>query len=145
VKAHALPPASVATAAAVLVVDQLSKWLVVSHATDLPYRVAGGIRIAIFHNYGVSFSQFEQGGNVVKVVVALVTVAICLAWLYVPRRFIWPLAFVVGGSVGNLVDRLRWGYVVDFISLPHWPTFNVADAAIVIGVAVAALLLVLQR
>ena len=144
-KARTPPAACIAAAAVVLAVDQLSKWLVVDHAADLPYRLPGGISLEIFHNYGISFSLFQQGGDLVKLIVAAITVVICVVWVYAPRRLAWPLALVAAGSVGNLFDRLRLGYVVDFLNVPHWQTMNIADAAIVIGALTAAVLFIVKR
>lgn len=139
------PSACLAAAALVVAADQVTKWLVRRPASALPRRLFDGVRLDVFHNYGVSFSTFSHGGTLLKLAVTAVTVVVCAAWLLVPRRLAWPLAFVVAGSVSNLVDRIRWGYVVDFVSVPHWPTFNVADVAIVAGAAVTALVVVLQR
>lgn len=139
------PAACVGAAALVAAADQVTKWLVRRPASGLPRRLFDGVRLDVFHNYGVSFSTFSHGGTLLKMAVAAVTVIVCAVWLLVPRRVAWPLAFVVAGSVSNLVDRIRWGYVVDFVNVPHWPTFNIADVAIVAGALVTALLVALQR
>lgn len=140
------PRAALAAAAAVIAVDQLSKWIVLSHLQSLPYRVAGDLRIAVFHNRGISFSQFAHGGALVIALVVTAVVFIAAVWFLVPRSVAWPLAFVVGGAVSNnLIDRLRWGYVVDFVSFPHWPTFNIADAAIVGGAIAAGVIVAFHR
>jgi len=145
VKARVPPAACIAVAAAVLAVDQISKWLVVDHVADLPHRLPGGIKLEIFHNYGISFSLFQHGGALVKLIVAAITAVICVIWVYAPRRFAWPLALVAAGSIGNLVDHLRLGYVVDFLNVPHWQTMNIADASIVVGALAVAVLFIWQR
>lgn len=140
------PRACVAAAAGVVAADQLSKWIVLRHLGSLPYRVAGGFRVAVFHNRGISFSQFAQGGALVIALVVAVVILLVGLWFVVPRSVAWPLAFVVGGAVSNnLIDRLRWGYVVDFVSFPHWPTFNIADVAIVAGAIAAGVVIAFQR
>jgi signal peptidase II len=139
------PPACLAAAAVVMAADQTTKWLVRRPSAGLPRRLFDGVRLDLFHNYGVSFSTFSHGGTVLKAGVAAVTLVVCAVWLLVPRRLAWPLAFVAAGSLSNLIDRLRWGYVIDFVNVAHWPTFNIADAAIVAGAVVTAALVVFQR
>ena len=144
-KARTPPAACIAVAVAVLAVDQLTKWIVVDRAASLPYRLPGGTKVEIFHNYGISFSLFQHGGALIKLLVAAITAVICVIWVCAPRRLVWPLALVVAGSVGNLVDRLLLGYVIDFLNVPHWQTMNIADAAIVIGALATAVMFVWQR
>ena len=72
---------------------------------------------------------------VLIIVVGLVTAAGLVGLLFTPRKYAVPLGLILGGSLGNWVDRVRLGYVVDFVTAPHWPTFNVADAALVGGMA----------
>ncbi|HTN23064.1 MAG TPA: signal peptidase II, partial [Solirubrobacteraceae bacterium] len=86
----------------------------------------------------------QGGGAIVTVLIAAAVVALLV---YVARnserRLIWlPAGLLLGGALGNVVDRIREGAVVDFLKLPHWPAFNVADSAITVGVL--ALLLVME-
>jgi signal peptidase II len=105
----------------------------------LPYKVVGGLRIEYTQNTGVSFSLFPGQTTVLIIVVGLVTAAVLVGLLFTPRKYAVPLGLILGGSLGNWVDRVRLGYVVDFVTAPHWPTFNVADAALVGGMALLAL------
>jgi lipoprotein signal peptidase len=131
---------ALALAAGVLIVDQASKWFVRQEAAHLPYRVAGGLRVTLTYNSGISFSRFAGAGTVVVVVVAAVAVGVATALFLAPPRYRPALGVILGGAVGNLVDRLRFGgAVVDFIGLYGWPSFNVADAAIVAGTVVLVL------
>ena len=96
-------------------------------------------------NTGVAFGFFSGGGAVVLVLTFL---ALILLVTYLARRpdrpLLWlPTGMLVGGAVGNLIDRIDSGSVIDFIKLPHWPAFNLADTSITIGVFV--LLWVLER
>ena len=75
--------------------------------------------------------------------IGLVCVALAVAIWRAPARFALPLAFVLGGAAGNLIDRLRFGYVVDYVGIGPWPTFNVGDVAILVG-AVLVVLAVLR-
>ncbi len=130
---------ALALAAGVLVADQLSKWLVVGYAADLPLRLAGAVRIALTYNSGISFSRFAGAGTVLVVLVALVAAGVAVGVVFSAPRYRPALGIILGGAVGNLIDRLRFdGAVVDFIGIYIWPSFNVADAAIVVGTIVLA-------
>jgi signal peptidase II len=121
-------------AAAVVVADQASKWLVRAAADDLPLRLTGGLRIDLTYNSGISFSRFAGAGPVVVVLVAAVAVGVSVALVLSPPRYRLALGIILGGAVGNLIDRLRFdGAVVDFVGFYSWPSFNLADAAIVVG------------
>jgi signal peptidase II len=130
-------------AAAVLVVvvvlDQATKALVRSGIrVGEEDSVLPGVSLVHVHNSGVAFGAFAGGG---LIVVALVTVALAALLFYfvthVDKRLIWlPTGMLLGGSVGNIVDRVRDGWVTDFVKLPAWPAFNVADVSITFGVLV---------
>ena len=132
-----------ARAAAVLVavvaVDQVTKALVRNGLTVGEERsVFPAVSLLYSHNSGVAFGAFSGGG---LLVVALVVVALGALLFYfvthLDKRLIWlPTGMLLGGSVGNIVDRVRDGYVTDFIKLPAWPEFNVADMSITLGVLV---------
>lgn len=93
-------------------------------------------------NTGVSFGLFDSGEShmpFVLIGVAVVISVLLLGWLVTARR-LWvalPVSLIVGGAIGNIIDRLRFGAVADFIDLHaggyHWPAFNVADSCIVVG------------
>ena len=127
---------ALALAAGVFAVDQASKWLVRHEAARLPYRVVSGLRIDLNYNSGISFSRFAGAGAVLVVLVAAVVAGVTVALVLAPPRYRPALGVILGGAVGNLVDRLRFeGAVVDFIGVYVWPSFNLADAAIVAGTA----------
>jgi len=130
---------------AVLLVDQATKALVRS-AIDPgeQHDVAGPLSLVNVHNRGVAFG-FLGGGGAIVLVVTLAALALLLGYFvrHAERPLLWlPTGLVLGGAVGNLIDRVHQGYVTDFIHLPHWPAFNVADMCITGGVA--ALVLVLE-
>jgi signal peptidase II len=134
-------------AAVVLVLDQLSKWWVRVVVMEPPrtIEVTPFFNLVYARNTGVSFSLFRADSPVGQWVlsgVALAIVAGLLVWMRrLERR--WPgvaLGLIVGGAVGNVVDRLRLGFVFDFLDFywngyPHFATFNLADSAITVGVA----------
>jgi signal peptidase II len=131
------------TALAVLVVDQLAKALVVAAIGVGERAPVLGDLVVLWHvqNRGAAFSLFQDAG----VLFYLVTLVAFGMIAYFHRTFVgrgrWlhvVLGLVLGGTLGNLVDRLRLGYVTDFVSVGigdlRWPTFNVADASIVVGI-----------
>jgi signal peptidase II len=121
-------------AAGVLAADQLTKVLVRAQSDHLPLRLIAGLRIDLTYNSGISFSRFAGAGDVVIVLVAAVAAGVAVALVLSPPRYRPALGVILGGAVGNLIDRLRFdGAVVDFIGVYTWPSFNVADAAIVVG------------
>ena len=120
--------------------DQLTKHVVASHvALDTAVKLVGPFSIHHVQNSGIAFGLFSSA---TAIVIVLTTVAV--AWMVVffarsgARHPALPVALglLIGGSVSNLVDRVRLGYVTDFLDLRWWPAFNLADASIVVGVAV---------
>jgi signal peptidase II len=133
-------------AAAVVAVDQASKWLVRSRADDLPWNLFAGLRVDLTYNSGISFSRFAGAGNIVVVLVAAVAAGVAVALVLSPPRYRPALGVILGGALGNLIDRLRFdGAVADFIGFFGWPSFNVADAAIVVGTVLLGLQVVFGR
>lgn len=128
-------------AIAVLVVglDQLTKWLIranIERGDSWP-NVDWPIRLVHYRNTGAAFGMLQDAGPLL-VVTSLIGMAAILVYLFNPG-FAHPLmrlglAMMFGGAVGNLIDRLWNGEVVDFLHLPNFPAFNVADSAISIGV-----------
>jgi signal peptidase II len=145
-------------ALAVLVLDQLSKWLITG-PVGLPYidriEILPIFRLIWVQNYGVSMGFLTASSDLQRWALALATGGIALfvaVWLWrEPRR--WDrvaLGLVLGGALGNILDRVRLGYVTDFLNLHFgaWSpfyVFNVADVAISVGVALLVLRAVLTR
>jgi signal peptidase II len=115
--------------------DQASKWLVRRAADDLPLEMGWGFGFRLLSNSGVSFGRLTGSADLVLAAVAALAVVVLVVLLVGPSRYRLGLGLLLGGAVGNLIDRVRFGAVVDFIDVPWWPTFNLADAAIVAGVA----------
>ena len=129
-----------AVAIAAVAADQLTKHIVSSRlALDDEVKVLGPLSIHHVQNSGIAFGLFSSA---TAVVIVLTTVAV--GWMLVffarsgARHPVLPVALglVIGGSVSNLVDRVRLGHVTDFLDLKWWPAFNLADSFIVIGVAI---------
>jgi signal peptidase II len=125
-------------AAVVLGVDQLTKAIVRSSMTlGERRRVIGGLLdITYVHNRGVAFGVLAGGGAIVAALTGVALGAIVVYFVMRSRTaYLWlPVGLLLGGALGNLVDRARDGAVTDFIDPVLWPAFNVADSCIVIGV-----------
>jgi signal peptidase II len=140
-------PLGLGIAGLIVVLDQLSKWAILTLLDD-PVAVTPFFNLVVAWNRGVSFGMFDSAsalGPWLLSGLALVVVVALLFWL---RRADHPfvavaLGLIIGGALGNVIDRLRFGAVVDFLDVHgfgyHWPAFNVADSAICVG---AVLLLV---
>ena len=138
--------------AVLIVADQWTKaWATASLVYRQPVPVIDGFwNWTLVHNYGAAFSFLSDAGGWQRWFfggLAVVISAVLMVMLARTPRSDWrtalPFALVIAGALGNLVDRVRFGYVVDFVDWYagsyHWPAFNVADSAIVVG----AVLLVL--
>jgi signal peptidase II len=126
-------------AVAIAAADQLAGWLVRREAEHLPWTLGRELAIRLSHNTGISFSRLSHSGDWLRVLIALVCVGLAVAIWRAPARFAVPLALVLGGAAGNLIDRLRFGYVVDYVGIGPWPTFNLGDVAIAVGAVLIAL------
>ena len=134
-----------ALAAGVLAADQATKAIVRgSIGRGERVDVLLGIDLVNTRNTGVAFGFLSGGGTLVAILAALALVALLAFFAtHMDRRLVWlPTGLLIGGAAGNLIDRAREGSVTDFVDLPLWPAFNLADAAITIGVL--ALLYVLE-
>ena len=132
--------------AAVLAADQAVKALVTSSLARGEERdLVAGIKLVNVRNTGVAFGQLQHAGAIVTVVIAVAIAALLVYFARnMTRPLIWlPIGMLLGGALGNVIDRLREGAVVDFVKLPYWPAFNVADSAITIGVV--SLVFVMER
>ncbi|HOT23128.1 MAG TPA: signal peptidase II [Thermoleophilia bacterium] len=125
---------ALSVAGLVVLADQASKWLVRRAVEDLPFDVGWGFGIHLVWNRGVAFGRLAQGGEALLVVVAVLAAAIVAVLVLGPPAYRLGLGILLGGALGNLIDRVRLGAVVDFIDVPWWPTFNFADVAVVVGV-----------
>lgn len=128
----------------VLGLDQLTKsWALnaLSRTTTVPV-IPGIFHLSLVHNSGVAFGLFK--GYALAVGLATPFILLAVFWMNLSReksssQGTWAaLGLVLGGAVGNLIDRIRWGAVVDFLDFRVWPVFNVADSCITVGAVVLA-------
>jgi signal peptidase II len=132
--------------ALILALDLVTKeWALANLAGQGVVRVTGFFNLVLVWNPGISFGIFQTGGELGRwmlVVLALAISVILVFWLRWEQRF-WPkiaIWLILAGAIGNVVDRIRFGAVVDFLDFHafgyHWPAFNVADSVIVMGAAI---------
>lgn len=135
---------ALALAAAVVAIDQITKQIAVNGIErGEPIDVLFGFELSNVRNKGVAFGLLA-GGKAPVLLLTLAALALLFIYfsLHTTRPGLWiAVGLVCGGAVGNLADRVRLGSVVDFLDPPLWPAFNVADVAIVAGVALLVLTL----
>ena len=134
-------------AAAVFVSDQISKWLILNlfqDATQPYFEITPFFNIVLAWNPGISFGMFGDVGDHgpdILIGLSLVISVVLAVWLTKAETRLNALAIgaIIGGALGNVIDRIRFGAVTDFLDVHvlgyHWPAFNIADSAIVIGAA----------
>jgi signal peptidase II len=140
------------TAAAILALDRLTKWWIERHVTFLDNRriIPGFFDIIHSENRGVAFGLFNNSPSqwrTLLILGPLAAVGAVSVLLWKPERLNaasrWGFALVLGGAAGNLLDRILWGRVTDFLLFYagqyQWPAFNVADSAVVIGSGLLAI------
>lgn len=143
-----LPVIAYALAAAIIVVDQITKsWVLSGLQLQLgrPLEVLPIFNLTLVYNRGVSFGLFQspEGQEAIRWTLAVFSLVVAVGLIVWVRKVIKPLTavaigLIIGGALGNLIDRVRFGYVVDFLDFSglHFPwVFNVADSGITIGVA----------
>ena len=130
--------------------DQLSKaWIRSSLPEGHSLFRLGFFRITHVHNTGAAFGLFPDQSLILTIFAVIAGTVVLFFVLYGHRYFPWleslsimlTFGLMLGGTAGNLIDRFRFGYVIDFIDLSYWPAFNVADSAVTVGVILFALLL----
>lgn len=134
-----------------LIIDQLSKFIILKnfHPGDSIPVIKNVFHISLVLNKGAAFGIFSERGSIFMwiSIVAVIIIIFIFTFFYPHTRNGGKkkstqilLSLVLAGAIGNLIDRMRFGYVVDFLDLRIWPVFNIADSAITIG----TVLLVLQ-
>ena len=130
--------------AGVVLLDRLSKAFF-THLLDLNESLSvikSVMHFTLVHNTGIAFGLFKDCG-LVFVIIPLILTGLLIYNVYyyrhseqLSRTYIVAFSLILGGAIGNLIDRIWLGYVIDFIDFRIWPVFNIADSAITIGAAV---------
>jgi len=128
--------------------DRITKMLALEHLTAGPVALFDGCRFSLMFNSGISFSLFSSPSGVISwyltALIAGIVALLVVAWRFYATSRLGDIGFgfIIGGAIGNFVDRLCIGGVIDFIELHYkqwaWPTFNVADIVIVVGFLLVA-------
>lgn len=100
----------------IVLLDQITKYIFKNYSTYTK-------------NYGAAFGILQHQ----QIFLIVISIIVIITILLIKKNLI-SLSFILGGTIGNLIDRLHYGYVIDFIDLKIWPSFNLADASITIGV-----------
>ena len=145
-------------AALVIALDQVTKAVALNRlAPGVPVELAPWLALTLVMNPGLAFGVLAGVPPGWRWLVAVLSVVALVVLARVALRVLpahgWPgilaVGLIFGGAVGNLIDRLRWGAVVDFVDVHwhgyHWPAFNVADSAITVGVTLLALRLMARQ
>ncbi|MDP6597955.1 MAG: signal peptidase II [Candidatus Poribacteria bacterium] len=148
-----LPPLLL-VAVLIFILDQFTKWLIVQKLKTSDYIpvIDGFFNIHHVRNRGAAFGIL-QGQKMLLVVVTIAALGLIGYYYFHYRQSLWMrigLGFLLGGALGNLIDRIRMGEVVDFLQfglLPNyaWPTFNVADISVCVGTGMIFILFYLER
>ena len=129
----------------VVVLDQITKYIADSNLDlRVPVEVFLGLNMTLCYNKGAAFSFLSNAGGWQRWFLMAISFVISLVLVFWLRNvdknskaLAWGLALILGGAIGNLIDRTLYGYVIDFIDVYygywHWPAFNIADSAISIG------------
>jgi signal peptidase II len=133
----------------VVLLDQITKIMitrVLAYGDSWP--MTSFFNLVLAHNKGAAFSFLASGAGWQRYLFTAIAIIAAAFIMYLLKRhagqrlFCWALALILGGALGNLNDRVLYGYVIDFLdfyipnsSLPHWPAFNIADSGIVVGAA----------
>jgi len=126
----------------VVLIDQITKFFIRTNNIDI--KIAKFLSIQYTTNSGIAFGLL-QGYNMILVFFYLIVLGIILYNYEKVKRFFVPGFLVLGGLVGNLIDRITLGYVIDFISIGLWPSFNIADACIFIGIILLVIKILKSR
>ncbi len=130
--------------ALIVAVDQVTKVLIQGSLHLLEVRqITSFFNIVYYRNIGSAFGMFKNLGNVFFITVSVMAVAVVCVLLFRDRDNRLWLSFILWGAIGNLVDRVAHGYVIDFLEVHaaghYWPAFNIADSALTLGMALLLL------
>lgn len=132
------------TAFLIIVADQFTKLWILRRIETGDIEITPFFNLVLVWNRGISFGLFGQGNPVSPIILIAISLIIAAGfgvwlWQATNKHLVIAIGAVIGGALGNVIDRLRFGAVVDFLDVHafgwHWPAFNIADSAIVLGIA----------
>ena len=135
---------------AVIVLDQVTKYLVNKYVSPFdPIEILPFLNLVNVHNTGAAFGMFKNLGGSIFIGVSVVAIIVIIVFLVKGTYSQFGLTLLLGGAIGNLIDRIRFGKVVDFIDISvgefSWPAFNVADSCLTIGIIIILVPLFIKR
>jgi signal peptidase II len=134
----------------VIILDQITKYLIATYLSPFDsVEVFPFLHIVNVRNTGAAFGSFRNVGSIFFIIISVIAIIFVIS-LLVKRTYNYVgLSLVLGGAIGNLIDRILYGKVVDFIDFSvgsfHWPAFNVADSSLTIGIAVILLTSLMKK
>ncbi len=138
---------SLFSVAFVTILDRLTK-IYFSQALEIGESwpiIRNVLHMTLVHNTGIAFGLFKDKG-IVFIIIPLIAIVLLVFNIYyyhnhkaLSRTYIVAFSLILGGAIGNLIDRINFGYVIDFIDFRIWPVFNIADSAITIGAIIILL------
>jgi signal peptidase II len=125
----------------IIALDQITKYLIVSSLSPYGFiEVFPFLHIVNVRNTGAAFGSFKSLGSSFFIIVAVAAIVFVVSLLMKRVYNTFGLSLILGGAVGNLIDRVLYGQVVDFVDFSvgsyHWPAFNVADSALTVGIII---------
>ncbi len=131
----------------IVLIDRITKMFfsdLLSHGESLPI-IRNVLHMTLVHNTGIAFGFFKDYGAVF-IVIPIIAIILLVFNIYyyrqnneaLSRTYIIAFSLILGGAIGNLIDRIKYGHVIDFIDFRIWPVFNIADSAITIGAVIVA-------
>lgn len=130
-----------------VVLDRISKVFfshLLSVGESIPV-VRNVVHATLVHNTGIAFGLFKDKGFLF-IIIAIIAIALFIVHLYLHRNnkhfgkiYVFAFSLIIGGAIGNLIDRIHYGFVIDFIDFRIWPVFNLADSAITVGTIIIIL------
>ncbi len=138
---------AISTTIGVICLDRITKFFftnLLGYGESLPI-IRNVFHMTLVHNTGIAFGFFKDQG-IVFIIVPIIAIILLIFNVYyyrqnnevISRIYIIAFSFILGGAIGNLIDRIFYGYVIDFIDFRIWPVFNIADSAITIGAVIIA-------
>ncbi len=120
----------------ILIADQLSKYFISTYTYSADLLI---LKIHFIKNFGIGFGLLNYPSVKFFLIALIAVIIIGILYYYCRYKknhklFIIPLALILGGALGNLLDRVMYGFVIDFIDFGFWPAFNIADSAVTVGV-----------
>ncbi|MDP2753427.1 MAG: signal peptidase II [Nitrospirota bacterium] len=134
----------------IIAIDQITKYFVISYLTPFDsIEIFPFLHLVIVRNTGAAFGMFRNFGSVFFIGISVLA-TIFVIWLLIRSNYSYfGLSLVLGGAIGNLIDRILYGKVVDFIDFSigkfHWYTFNVADSSLTVGIIVIFLISLFRK